>query len=214
MSFIAPRGRVCVIFGAGPFDLPEFDLRQMMGKNPLIICADGGLRNALKAGFEPGIVIGDFDSGDAPRDIPVIRLPAEKDETDLRVCAKYGLEAGCATFYILCCTGGRLDHFLANVYMLEFLHKNGASGYLLDSRNIIGFMGGESRLEFYPHDGFDFVSLIPLEDAGGITLDGLKYPLNAALLTRDNAVGVSNEPAGGKIKIELGWGNLFIVLSK
>ncbi|MEA4987868.1 MAG: thiamine diphosphokinase, partial [Anaerovorax sp.] len=77
-----------------------------------IICADGGYELAKKEGIVPHIVIGDFDSGNAPEkdSETVIHVPAEKDDTDTLLCLKYGIETGFHVFGIVGGIGGRLDH--------------------------------------------------------------------------------------------------------
>ena len=51
----------CVIICASPYNQPDF-IRDIIGVNDYVICADGGFDTALKAGIKPDIVIGDFDS--------------------------------------------------------------------------------------------------------------------------------------------------------
>ena len=56
---------------------PEQDyayVKQLAQQADYVICADGGLRHARACGIQPDLEIGDFDSGHAPEDIPVIRL--------------------------------------------------------------------------------------------------------------------------------------------
>ena len=50
-----------------------------------VFCADGGLRCARAAGFEPDYYIGDGDSGGSPPSgVPAEVLPVRKDLTDLQ----------------------------------------------------------------------------------------------------------------------------------
>ncbi|MDF3003432.1 MAG: thiamine diphosphokinase, partial [Bacillota bacterium] len=88
----------CVIitaFQSAPL-LHSFDFHQ----SDFIICADGGYMHAAQVGLRPHVLIGDFDSlgkealelqkdfeGSGGR---IIRLPAEKDDTDTLYCLKYG----------------------------------------------------------------------------------------------------------------------------
>jgi len=215
LSFISPTGRTCVIFGAGPFDMPFHRFLPEGAEKPLYVCADGGIENARRAGIAPDIAIGDFDSAQAPQGVEVAFLPAEKDVTDLRACVDHGLKKGCKTFVLLCCTGGRLDHFLANLSLLEYLDSAGTRGVIANSRNLIRFMGIERRLSFDPVEGYKYVSVLAADPVcRGVTLAGMKYPLNNATVTREDAIGVSNEPIGGKITISIDSGRIYVILSR
>ena len=60
-----------------------------------IICADGGLKYAQKAGVIPDLAVGDFDSlGHDPRGVNVIKVPVEKDDTDLQLALSIAVEKG------------------------------------------------------------------------------------------------------------------------
>lgn len=55
-----------------------------------VVCADGGLDAALRFGIRPDLVIGDFDSMPFSHvgDLPFIRLPVHKDDTDSLFCIR------------------------------------------------------------------------------------------------------------------------------
>ena len=58
----------------------------------LLICADGGYDAAVKHGFKPDLVIGDFDSmpADHVQGCACITLPVHKDDTDMVLAVKCG----------------------------------------------------------------------------------------------------------------------------
>lgn len=97
----------CVILSAGPVEDPEA-LRPLLRDDDWFIAADGGMRLAERLGVTPGLIVADFDSGEAPRETraEVLRLPAEKDWTDTMAAAMAGLERGFRDFLLLGCTGG------------------------------------------------------------------------------------------------------------
>ena len=82
----------CVILSAGPVEDPEA-LRPLLRDDDWFIAADGGMRLAERLGVTPGLIVADFDSGEAPRETraEVLRLPAEKDWTDTMAAAMAGL---------------------------------------------------------------------------------------------------------------------------
>ena len=103
----------CYIVGAGDFTARGF----APGPGDLILAADGGYRALYRLGTTPDLLLGDFDSlGDAPLppNLPVLRFPARKDDTDTGLALRHGLMLGFRDFALYGCAGGRTDHLLAN----------------------------------------------------------------------------------------------------
>ena len=119
---------ICYIVGA----CPPGALCLAPGRPSLVIAADQGLRHLEAAGIAPDLIVGDFDSlGTVPQGANVIRHPVEKDDTDMMLAVKTGLERGCRTFVLYGGLGGRLDHTYANFQTLTYLARRGAVGYLV-----------------------------------------------------------------------------------
>ena len=97
--------RRCVIFAGLPV-APE--LCEDIGPQDIIITADAGWKTARALGFSPALALGDFDTAPAPEGPDVLRLPAEKDDTDTFFAARRALETGCSEVLILGGIGGRL----------------------------------------------------------------------------------------------------------
>ncbi len=198
----------CFIFSAGTF----FGLRQRPVKGDLIIAADAGYLNCRKAGLVPHLLVGDFDSMDLPEtDIPVTRLPVEKDDTDTMAAVKMALGEGCDTIYIYGGTGGkRLDHTLYNLHTLLHIRRRGARGYLYDDDFLWTVIENES-LVLEKEVEWGIVSVFPLcEQAGGIDEIGLQYPLKDAVLTVEDPIGVSNHILEPKARITVRSGVLAV----
>lgn len=80
-------------------------------------CDLRGRRRALRRGgrFAPDCYVGDGDSGGtAVAGAENILLRPEKDESDLQAAYTMARAHGCTRLYLTACTGGRLDHALAN----------------------------------------------------------------------------------------------------
>lgn len=97
----------------------------------------------------------DFDSGEAPRETraEVLRLPAEKDWTDTMAAAMAGLERGFLDFLLLGCTGGRLDHTIANLAVMLYIHRQGGTPMMADERNRV-FLYAPSSFTIPPQKGW------------------------------------------------------------
>ena len=181
----------CFIFAAGTF----YGLRERPGlPGDLVIAADAGYRTCLDIGVVPDLLLGDFDSMEEPAGFPNIRrVPVEKDDTDTMLALKTGLERGCTDFFLYGGTGGkRLDHTLANLQSLLFLHRRGARGYLYDDDFCWTVLENEA-LTIPKTVEWGLFSAFCLGDrAEGVDEEGVQYPLHDALLTPEFPLGVSN----------------------
>lgn len=180
----------CFIFAAGTF----YGLREKPVPGDLVIAADAGYRVCQTAGVVPDVILGDFDSMEAPAEGgQICRLPVEKDDTDTLAAVKLGLERGCTDFWIYGGTGGkRLDHTLANLQTLLYLRRRGARGYLYDDDFVWTALENES-LTVEKSVEWGLLSVFCLGDrAEGVYESGVQYPLADAVLTADFPLGVSN----------------------
>ena len=184
----------------------------------LCIAADSGFDNALRLGYGSRInkLIGDFDSiksKDIPRDAEVIRVPAEKDLTDTQLAASVAIDSGAEEIIIIGGLSGRLDHTLSNLYLLEFLAKRGIYATLTDGFNRARFIERSSLL--LAKSDYKYFSLICASDvARGVSIEGAKYPLKKAELSRELQFAVSNEIDGNCALVSVRRGSLFVIESK
>lgn len=183
--------RRCFIFAAGSF----YGLRERPGDpGDFVIAADAGYQTCRRACILPDLLIGDFDSMEAPADFArVRRLPVEKDDTDTLAAIRVGLEQGCTDFLIYGGTGGkRLDHTLANLQSLLFLRRRGARGFLFDDDFLWTVIENEEiQVAGTVEEGL--LSVFCLGDrAEGVRETGVQYPLEDAVLTPEFPIGVSN----------------------
>lgn len=116
----------CYIVGAGDFTPRGF----APVPGDLVLAADGGYRALYSLGYTPDLLLGDFDSlGDLPLppDLPVLRFPARKDDTDTGLALRHGLDRGYRDFALYGCAGGRVDHLLANLQSMARVSRLGAA---------------------------------------------------------------------------------------
>lgn len=181
----------CIIVGAAPCNTLAF-LGEELLQNAYVIAADGGYKTAKRFNLRIDAFVGDLDSNDiSPDCADVTVLPREKDFGDVHTAALKALDLNCDTFYLVGCSGGRADHYIANISLLEMICKKGASAVLLDEHNEIRYIENKKVTVATKKK---YVSLLPLDEKiEDVTLKGLKYPLNGATLYRDNPIGISNE---------------------
>ncbi|HML45862.1 MAG TPA: thiamine diphosphokinase [Clostridia bacterium] len=204
--------KTCHIIGSG--DFAETGLT--LGPGDACLVADGGLRYAQALGLPVDLIVGDLDSADpsaleTAREarIPLLRLPREKDETDMLAAIRAGLEQGYRRFALYGATGGRLSHTLANLHCLDFLAQQGARGVVYDRAEWITLLrNGTLRFDASMRG---VVSVFAYGgDASGVTLMGLKYPLDHVVLTGSFPLGVSNEFLGVPSAVAVERGALLV----
>ncbi len=207
----------CYIVGAGDFTPRGF----APVPGDLVLAADGGYRALYSLGYTPDLLLGDFDSlGDLPLppDLPVLRFPARKDDTDTGLALRHGLDRGFRDFALYGCAGGRVDHLLANLQSMARVSRLGATIRLAapeyDAWALTGpapdapapatpaapgALAPAAVLALPPRPGGTLVSVFCHGDrAEGVTLTGLSYPLDGADLTGDFPLGVSNRRLEGQ----------------
>ncbi|MCI9414318.1 MAG: thiamine diphosphokinase [Clostridiales bacterium] len=206
----------CVILASGPVEEPG-SLRPLLREGDFYIAADGGLRLAARLGIIPALVVADFDSIGREeaerRGVPVFPLPCEKDDTDTLAAVRIAYEKGFRDFLLLGCTGGRLDHTMAAVCVLEWLLNRGARALLADERNRLELLApGTHRIE--PAPGWKLSLLAYGGPVTGLTERYVKYELTDATLTTEFPVGVSNEFTSEPVEIRFMTGILMVFRSK
>ena len=220
----------CYIVGAGDFTPRGF----APGPGDLVVAADGGYRALYSLGYTPDLLLGDFDSlGDLPlpADLPVLRFPVRKDDTDAGLALRHGLDLGFRDFALYGCAGGRVDHLLANFQSMARVSRLGASVRLAapdyDAWSLTGpapnaptpdapdALAPAAVLALPPRPGGTLVSVFCQGDrAEGVTLTGLAYPLSDAALTGDFPLGVSNRRLDGqRATVAVRRGTLLILQS-
>lgn len=189
--------------------LPPIELPQ----GSLVLCADGGYQYALQLGIKPDCLVGDFDTycGTLP-ELEIIRHPIQKDDTDTMLAVKLGLARGCDEFVIYGGIGGRLDHTVANIQTLHYLHEQGAHGILLGERNKAMLHTKGTRR--YPREDGYFSVFAYGGVCKGISLSGTEYPLKDAELTTAFPLGVSNHITAEEAEVSLESGLLLLIFSQ
>ena len=205
---IIMKERICCIVCAG--ENKGLDLSILA--NNFVIAADGGLKYLNDLNIQPNLIVGDFDSINQPEiSCEIVKLNEEKDETDTLVCIQEGIKRGYNKFYIFCGTGGRIDHTIANIQSLIYLAQKNCVGFLFDGKQVIVAISSLITLSF-SSEASGGISVFAINgNASGVTITGLKYTLNSALLTAEFPLGVSNSFIGKECRIECENGNLAIV---
>lgn len=188
---------------------------QMLLPSDFIVCADSGYLHAQQLGIKADAVLGDFDS--CPRDKVdcgcVVQYPSKKDFTDTELCVRYAIERGCDEILLLAATGGRIDHELANVFLLKVILDAGIRGSIFDGVSQTWLVDRE--IEFDDAQPGDLLSVLPITpQVGGISTKGLEYPLHGADLAFGPALGISNVFVDRHASVRIEDGLILVVRTK
>lgn len=192
------------------------DMAQQLAETAdYIIAADGGQNRAREFGLQPDCVIGDFDSTTLDEDFDCIYItyPAEKDLTDTEAALTHALEKGCRNILLLGGMGGRLDHTMGNIGLLDKYYRSFDHMEFIDGKNRMELLKDSDRT--LKRDArYKYFGLVSLNaEASGIDIRGAKYELTGASLERASTLGVSNEFSEDTVEICVQEGTLLIVRS-
>jgi thiamine pyrophosphokinase len=192
-----------VVFTGG--DVAGHDVVALVPDGAFVIAADSGLHTALDHHIDVDLAVGDFDSvspdaldAAATSGTRLERHPTAKSETDLELALDRAVERSPDDIVVIGGHGGRLDHFLANAFLLASdryrsarvrAHWDRARVYVVrDAVELHGQVG-------------ELLTLLPAHGpAHGVTTNGLLYSLDDATLDSGTTRGVSNqflEPLAG-----------------
>ena len=214
------------------------NLKTTPEKGDIVIAADSGFKNARALDLTVDVLIGDMDSlNQVPEtgNMEIIRLPEEKDVTDTQAAVAVALERGADNICIIGGIGSRIDHTLSSLAILEDI-EGLYSAPLGKRRKFFGInkqmklarqvnatlTNGFNRVRFLRDSSaiipknpyFRYLSIICVEEeAKGVCVDGVKYPLQNAKLSRRHQYAVSNEIVGNCAFVAVQKGALYVIES-
>ncbi|MEW6244327.1 MAG: thiamine diphosphokinase [Bacillota bacterium] len=211
----ALAGRRAVIISNGQVrDVSYF--ASFIRPSDYVIAVDGGLKQAQCLGARVDMLLGDFDSLPeeevlqlAHAGVRVMRYPPEKDQTDTHLALEYAVRSGASEVIMLSALGGRLDHTLANLWLLPVYHSTRCPVTIVGDDNTVHLVKDEISMQGRPGE---YVSLLPVTpEVRGITTSGLRYPLVNGTLRWGESLGISNEFLKEQARVTLTSGMLFVI---
>jgi thiamine pyrophosphokinase len=194
-------------------------LENILRSSDLIICADGGAEYVIKCGLTPDALIGDLDSIDEEllkkienTKCKVRKYPRNKDYTDTQLAIDYAIKMGTKELIMVGSVGDRIDHSLANIFLLTKLIKKNINACIINEKNTIYIT--EKLITLTGCLG-DIVSLIPVGgDVKGIYTEGLEYKLTGQDITMGDPIGISNIFVNENVEIRVESGLLLVIKSR
>ncbi|RIW36366.1 thiamine diphosphokinase [Bacillus salacetis] len=189
------------ILGGGPEEFIP-DLQIYNDENSIWVGVDHGVFRLIHQGIKPDMAFGDFDSVNEDewklieeKTDQINRYLPEKDETDMELALNWSIKQGPEAIRVFGATGGRADHFLANIQMLgkkENLHPS-IEIEIIDIQNQVQIVPpGEYTLK--EKSDSKYISFLPLTpEVEGLTLSGFKYELQDRNISLGSTLCISNE---------------------
>lgn len=182
---------------------------------------DRGTLMLLEAGITPQFAVGDFDSitqeekSFIEQQIEINPYNSEKDDTDLALGIDQAVQSGYKEIHVYGATGGRLDHFLGALQILEKPEyvENDIVIKLIDQSNEVQFLQrGQYHIEM--NELYPYISFIPVTYPTVITLKHFKYSLYRETLKQGSTLTISNEIQASNGEVELIEGNILMIRSR
>ena len=200
----------CLIISGGDFA----EIEEPASGFDYIIACDKGFLNASQLEITPDIIIGDFDSYlEEITNIPVLRLPVMKDDTDTMSAVKYALDKGYLDITICCAFGGRLDHSIANIQTGSYIVSKGGRAAVLGADSN-AFVFTNDSISINRKEGFTLSAFSLTDTCEDVTISGTLYTISGQTLSNSFPLGVSNTWEKDTAKISVGKGTLLVIMSK
>lgn len=202
---------VCALVGASNFNERDFAARYAQGAFDYVIAVDAGYAYLQGIGVRADVALGDFDSlGHVPTDVPVVRHPTIKDDSDMALAMDYAAGQGFDELFVYGGLGRRLDHTLANLQVFALFSERGLHVTAVDDSCTLRLLTGPDSFDI-PARGAGTVSVFAAcDEALGVFETGMKYSLQGATLTNRTSLGLSNELQGEPACISVERGTLYI----
>lgn len=196
--------QTCILIGAGEFHEPNI----LMDEDDYVIAVDGGYRYCQQLNIKPDLLVADFDSLEYIPFEPVHASLPEKDDSDMMLAIKDGLEKGYRKFQLYGALGGRFEHSYANIQCLAYLLEQGANAEIIDYDTRITLIDDQLIFE---ENQTGYLSVFAYSQQAEISLINLKYPLDHALVTSAFPLGLDNEFIGKQAHIQVHDGQVLVI---
>lgn len=215
--------RWLIVIGGTVHLTPLLQRQMAESRTDRIVAADSGLNWTWKLGLQPDRMLGDFDSVSPEilqfyqnQQIPMQTYPSRKDYTDSELALWSVLDEAQPgdEIRILGGIGSRMDHTLANIFLLQEALRKGVKAQLIDGLNEIELLEGPCERIYARRREQQYFSILPyLGAAEGIDLEGFAYPLHQYTIQPGQCIGISNEIPQEQAVLRLRKGYLLVIRS-
>lgn len=212
--------KACIVLNGEVRDYEFLKSNFQNNKYDFIICADGGAKHLYKINIIPDYIIGDLDSLNSEiisfykeNKVKFTKFPSRKNETDAELCINLAKDLNAKEICILGALGGRIDHTMANINLMYYIKNLDINPIMQTSEEDIFLVSNETSV-IRGYKG-DTLSIIPIkDDANGVTLKDLEYPLDDYNIKYGSPIGISNIMKKDECEITVKDGNLIVIRNK
>jgi thiamine pyrophosphokinase len=163
------------------------------------IAADSGIGHAPALNLVPELWVGDFDSASQKQmaefaAIPRLEFPAEKDATDGDIAISEAFRRGATEIVLVGGFGGQFDHAMGHVTMLLAMAKRDIPCMMTSGDEEAHPLAWEVQLNGLPPG--TRISIVPSSDIKGLTLKGVRWPLDNKSVPFGSTLTLSNISIG------------------
>lgn len=176
-----------------------------------IIAVDSGYNNCEKLELKPDFLIGDLDSITTldEHECEVIKLKPNKNHADLKYAVDHAVQMGAKSIVFLCATGRRMDHFLNNIDIMNYVYEKNIKCVLIDEFNVVTPLIGKKRFKNLSR----YVSVLPITKEVVCTATYMKYPMEHYTIKQGDIVSISNEATFSRYTMDIEEGFALIIQS-
>ncbi|MEI6602541.1 MAG: thiamine diphosphokinase [Clostridia bacterium] len=217
------KGNAVIVLG-GEFEYIFFfkeRIVRLVAKNGILIGVDSGADHINFMGLRPNLIIGDFDSISKSTEndfskVEKLVFPPEKDMTDGELALREAVKRGYTEIIFFGSMGGRIDHLLQNIFLLELADSLGAHATIEYDKGTLELLTENNTEVVFKVAKGNTVSLIPISSiVEGVTTEGLRYSLKNAKIERGSSLGVSNvadiNAVNKKVTVSLKKGKMLVI---
>ena len=179
-------------------------------ESSFIVACDGGFEYLKKRKITPNLILGDFDSlGYIPNNAKA--YPVEKDFTDGELALNECLKQNIKDIDFICAGGGREDHFLGNLSLVNKACSEGCFVKLITVNSIIYCTNNPIYLSVNKNV---IISVVAIEDSFIENSSGLKYPFINRIIKKESTLGISNIATSDKVFLNIQKGRVFVIVNR
>lgn len=209
--------KICIILNGEIKNYDYINSVILKGSYDYIICSDGGANHAYSMNIVPDYIIGDLDSVNGniieyykSKKVKFEKFPTKKDETDTELCIELSDKLKAKEIHLIGALGGRIDHTIANINLLYYIRKRGITPKIISEKEEI-YIAMDEEITIYGEIG-DIISILPIKnDAKGVTLNNLEYPLVDYNMEFSKPLGISNVMTDVNCSIKVKEGSIIII---
>ncbi len=217
------KGNAVIVLG-GEFEYIFFfkeRIVRLVAKNGILIGVDSGADHINFMGLRPNLIVGDFDSISKSTEndfskVENLVYPSDKDMTDGELDLREAIKRGYKEIVFFGSMGGRIDHLLQNIFLLELADSLGACATIEYDKGTLELLTKNKLEVVFKVAKGNTVSLIPMSDVvEGVSTDGLKFSLKNARIERGSSLGISNvadiNTMNKKVGVSIKNGKLLVI---